>query len=213
MKELQNRTGKRADFLKAHPKEAAVEAATIKKICDDIGDFREAAKKWGKDGFALVNQGREIGIFINGMIDALPGKQLTLDFWRQYEGMFIDQYGNPISKTQLIWFANHAARNPEPITDVSVMLSYRREILSQVDLILKGERLGGEPEDVNFYNKFFSLLDEKKLLPLVSGLESDPHYGPIRDWPLERKQRAWLQAEPFFKRMHAIEQALKPPTD
>lgn len=207
-----SRTGKRAEFLQSHPKEAAVESATVKKICSDIGDFRTLARQWGKDGFALVNMARDIGIFVNGFIQALPGGQLTLDFWLQFEGMFIDQHGHAISQDQLVWFAHHAQRNPEPVSDVNVMLSYRKEILSQVDLILAGERVGGNasPEAVNFYNKFFNLLDEKRLLPLVTGLESDPHYGPIRDWPLERKQRAWLQAEPFFKRLREIENELKP---
>ena len=204
------RTGKRAEYLQTHPNELAVESATVKKICEDIGEFRVMAKKWGSDGFVLVNKGRDIGIFINVLIDSLPGKNLTLDFWQQLEGLFFDQYGNPITREQLVWFANHAKRNPEPVTDVNVMLSYRKEILAQVNMVLEGERIGGKPEDVNFYNKFLQFLDEKKLLPLVSGLENDPHYGPIKDWPLERKQRAWLQFEPFLKRVEAIANELKP---
>ena len=213
-KKLSERTGKRAEYLKAHPRDAAVEEAHVKKICTDIGEFRKLARNWATDGFRLLNKGIDIGIIVKGFVDELPGKQLTLDFWIQFKGMFIDQYGHPVTQEQLIWFYNLAERRANKHveqTEVDEMLSYRRELLGQVGLVTYGERAGGEGGgDVNYYNKFFNVVNAKKLLSVVSGIESDPNFGPIKNWPMERKQRAWLQFEPFYKRMAQIAEELKP---
>ena len=44
---------------------------------------------------------------------------------------------------------------------------------------------------------------------IVNHLEKDPNFGPIQNWPAERKERARLQFEPFLQRVMAIAEQLK----
>ena len=200
----------RENYLATRPQEAAVEKATLEKAMAEIGDFRKAAIRWGGDGLRLINHARTIGIIINGFLDALPGKQLTTDFWLQFKDKFFDQYGQPVSQAQLVWFANLANKEKAQITDINVALSYRKEILIQVDLILVGEREAGMAQEVNYYDRLLTAMDVKKADQILTGLESDPNYGEMERWPEELKQMVWLQIRPFVERVDELARKLKP---
>lgn len=194
----------RKDFLATRPKEAAVESATIKSICNRIGTFRKNVKSWGAETVRLANDARAIGLFVIEFLDALPGKQLTIDFWHQFSDQFVDQHGQAISQEQLKMFVRIAQSNPDSFSDVRVAMSWRQNLFNAAGFELVSDRPPGQAQHVNFYNRFFDVLNEKKISSVLDGLESDPNYGPLESWPEERKTRAWLQIKPVYDRVISI---------
>ena len=202
--------GARADYLATHPKEAAVQKATIETICGRIGKFRKDAENWGKQTVKLANDARAIGIFIKEFLDALPGKQMTLDFWQQFDAMFIDQFGHKITLETLRIFVRISDNSPDEIDNVQIAMSWRQPLLLAAGFELESDRPTGTAHAANFYNKFFQVLDVKRLDNVIVGLESDPEYGDIDQWPSDRRERVWLQIKPMVERVKGLEAKLNP---
>lgn len=200
----------RADYLATRPKEAMLQKTTIKTICSRVGTFRRDVENWGKMTVKLANDARAIGLFVLEFVNQLPGKELTLDFWHQFDGMFIDQLGHAVTREQLKMFVRIADNNPDEFTDVQLAMSWRQPLLLAAGFELVGERPSGTAHETNYYNRLFEVLDVKKINSVLDGLEANPNYGPMADWDADRRQRAWLQLAPTFKRIHEIESHLKP---
>ena len=203
----------REQFLQAHPKEKELQASNIKNICSRFSNFRDKALKWGEVGIELVNEGRELGLFIKGFLKELPGGQMTTDFWMQFEGKFKDKHGNPITIEQLKVLVRLADNLDQPVEDVNIALSWRKEIQMAAGFWLEMERAQGTVQDKNYYNDLLQLLSPKKLLPVLTGLENDPRWGSILTWPEERKESARLQIKPTKELLDRIWEELGPVTD
>lgn len=200
----------RADYLATRPKEARLQKQTVKTICSRVGTFRKGVETWGKMTVKLANDARAIGLFVLEFINELPGKELTLDFWNQFDGMFVDQYGQKVLREQLKVFVRIADNNAEEFTDVQSAMSWRQPLLLAAGFELVGERAPGVAKSPDFYNQLFDMLDVRKIDSVLRGLQENPNFGPMEAWDSERRQRAWIQLQPTFERIHDIESKLKP---
>ena len=205
-----NELTKRADYLAAHPAELAVQTSTVKQITKAVTPLVKRTFVWIEQGIALANDWREVGIFYNELVDSLPGKRMTADFWQQMSGLFLDGEGKQISRNQLEWCSKLVASNPEPIVDFQTVLAYRQGLLGAAGFKLIGDAPGNTEHHADFYNRLFILLDVKKLDTTLKGLETDANFGPVESWPAERKNRAWLQIKPLVDRVDELAAKLRP---
>lgn len=198
----------RDNFLAANPEAKAIQAATVKSICHRIGTFRANAEKASQAMVHLCNDAREIGIFVMELLDSLPGKQMTIDFWHQFDGIFVDQFGQKITLDNLKMFVRIAQNNPKPVEDLQMALSWRQPLFAAAGFDLIGERPGTNAKDVNYYNQLFKVLDAAKISGVLGRLEADPRFGPLDEWPPERRKSAWLQIEPIYKQLEELKHKL-----
>ena len=204
-------TDSRSNYLKAQPEQLAVENATVKKITGKFGALSKRTSAWIEEGIDLANDWHEVGLFYIELCDSLPGKKMTTDFWVQhYRDIFKDKNGKQIEQDQLEWIAKFARANPDGFKDISGVFAYRQQMLGAAGFELVGDAPGTTAHVVPYYSKLFTLLDTKKLDGVLKGLESDANYGTIDSWDSERKQRVFIQLEPFFKRIHEMEKKLQP---
>src|SRR5580692_3387947 len=102
------------EAIKHHTEIVRKEEAVLRaEICNRVGNYRERVVQTAKDVVGLANAGREIGLLYKKMLDFLPGKQMTLDFWQQQQALFVDQFGNQISLENLKWFTKIADKYPD----------------------------------------------------------------------------------------------------
>ena len=186
----------REDYLATHPKEAAVQKATIKTICTRIGTFRKEAEKFGTMAVKLCNDARNIGAYIVELWESLPGKQMTTDFWHQMADLFVDQHGQKITIEQLKVFVRIHTNIVDEIKDPQTALSWKQEIMGAAGFQLTAGTVGTGATDADFYNKLLKNLDPRRIAGPLDGLIKDEHYGPVISWPQERKDRVILQVDP-----------------
>ena len=202
--------GPRADFLNAHPEQLAVQNATVKSIVTKIDSLSKRVKKWVEQGIDLANELVEVGLFYVELCDSLPGKKMTVDLWQQHKSLFIGKDGKQITQDQLEWAGKLARAKQDGFTEIQEVFGYRQQMLGSAGLELVGDAPGTTAHKISFYNKLFDVLDTKKLDTVLSGIENDKNYGPVESWDSERRQRVWIQTQPFFKKIHELENKLKP---
>jgi len=202
--------GPRKDFLDAHPEEKKVAVATVRKITTEFDAIAKRISQWIKEGIDLANNIVEIGTFYLELCDSLPGKKMTVDFWRQYAPMFVDKNGTQIKQDQLEWAAKIARANPDGFKEIGDVFGYRQQMLGVGGYELVGEAPGTTAHKIAYYNQLFTVLNINKLEAVITGLESDEKFGPIEEWDSDTRHRAYIQLNPFFEKVHAIEKALAP---
>lgn len=178
-----------------------VRRVVVKSICTRIGTFRKSVESWGSKTVHLCNDAREIGLLVLEFQEQLPGKKITIDFWRQFEGMFVDQFGHQIGLDQLQMCVRMAVKYPEPITDQQIASSYRQELFIAGGFELDQETSHGVPRDVNHYNNIFDASSAyiKRLNTSFKNLAENPNFGPVGNWPEDRKERTRIQLAPVKK--------------
>jgi hypothetical protein len=197
-------TNARAEYLALHPHEKAVQDVIIKTLCDRIGTFRKETEKFAMHAVNLCNDASEIGFRIIELWQDLPGGTMTLDFWQQMQGLFIDQYGQQISLEQLKIFVRIHNATPSPVTDPQVAISWRQEIMKAAGFQLESGSVGTTAHEVDYYNKLFANLDPRKVSLPLQGLRDNARFGPVAAWPEEIKQSAILQVAPMKKEIDAF---------
>jgi hypothetical protein len=199
-----------ADQDIAHHRELELhEAASLRKeVCRTIGNFRAEAKAFGHKTISIINEARGIGFLILKSVEALPGKKMTIDFWKQQQNLYRDQHGQPILLEQLEWFMKVARDNPEPVEDIQRALSYRKDIVTQGNFQLESDTPGmhiAEPK--NNFNSLQNLLFKatNELRQIIIGLEADQeHFGPVKGWNAERKQIVLLKVQPLKESIDSL---------
>lgn len=191
--------------------ELRAERDTIAEIDRSITAFIRATEKWRDASVSLANDGRRIGILILEWWDKLPGKQMTIDFWQQYESRFVDQCGHRVTLDMLKMFVRIAQNNPQPFTSVQTAMSYRQLLFGAAGFELEGGRLLQHAhEPPNFYNELIDkIFDPKPVTKCLEALANDPNFGPVEHWPAERKTRVLLQLKPFDERYEEFKQKLQ----
>jgi hypothetical protein len=203
----------RADYLAANPKAKQLQTVQLKEITKRIGTYRKKMLARAKDWIDAANEAREIGVLIIDFLDSIPGKQLTIDFWKQMESLFVDQHGSPITQDQLKWFVKVASANPEPIKEVLVALQYRQPLLlaagNKEILELESER---SPQTLhapsNPLAELKELLDYSEFQETIKRFKSDPNYfpnGKIRD---DLREPLLAELEPTFRLVDEIRREL-----
>jgi hypothetical protein len=179
--------------------ELKVQSATVVTICSKIAKHRDKMHGVADDLLSGTNDGREIGILIQGFLDKLPGKRMTTDFWQQYKDQFVIR-GKAISHEELNWYVRLANSLPEPVTDLRQVFAARQMTFQAAGFELIGDRPPGMAhEPVLPYNEFLSHLNYAPIEGIVKKLERDPNYGPIHSWPAERKEILWVQVKPLVE--------------
>ena len=199
----------RADYLAVHPQELAIQNEMVRQIIYRIQNFKKEVTVLNPDFIRSVNDAIGIGGLVTDLLDLLPGKQMTLDFWKHFEPQLKLKEGQ-ITRRQLKWFVRIARQNLVKVTDENVGKSWRKQLLAAAGNEIVGKRPGVVAHNTNYYNLLFHVLDHKKLASICKGLERNPSFGKFADWTAERKQRAWLQLEPFYKIADEIRKELKP---
>lgn len=190
----------------------AVEHQTLTEIIGKITAYRVDMERLANGFVASGNNARAIGQLILGWWETLPGKQMTIDFWQRWQDRMVDRHGRQIELDELKWFVRIALNNPEPFTTVQQVLAARQMVFLAAGFALEGEHTPGRPHDPpNAYSQLTSLFDPKPLEATLRALEKDPNYGSIEKWPPERKQRVWLQIEPFVNRVLALREKFTTP--
>ncbi len=212
MKKSQKRemlAGARKEFLDKKPQELAVQTALVKKVCEPVAKLSEATLAWMNAGIDLANDWREVGIFYNEIVDSLPGKKMTVDFFRQLAPLFVDKHGNGIAMHRLEWAGKMARLDKfERIKDIesqngvpagfNVMLSYRQAMLGAAGFFeLEGERQPQQAHEVNYYLKVLEMFNAAKLRTMVEKMEADPNLGKVETWPAARKEKFRMQIKPW----------------
>ena len=200
-----------AEYMAEHPEELEVQQTVIKRFINEVEPLTQRTKLWVREGIDLANDWHEVGTFYNELCDSLPGTKMTIDLWQQYKPLFMDKGGKQIDHDQLEWASKMAKSTPEGFKSIADVFSCRQGLLGSAGFELEGGEAPGTVEHkVHFYNKLFAILDAKKLDGIIAGIESDKNYGPLETWDSERKTRVFVQLEPFFAKVHAIETLLKP---
>lgn len=211
--------GPRQDFLKGKPEELRIQTALIKKVCDKMPPLANRTRKWMDEGIDIANEWREVGLFYLELKQELPGKKMTIDFFRQFAPLFVDKAGKQITFEQLEWAAKLALQ-PEPFPKLSteadglvgfnVMLSYKQCVLGAAGFLeLEGERLPQQAHEPNYYLRVLEMLDPSKLKTVMDKLEADPNFGAIEQWPEARKEKFWVQIKPMVDSIPAAVALIK----
>lgn len=177
--------------------EVAAQDKTISEIMIGAEGYCEFGRENVQRMIDWTNAGRRVGLLIIGFLDQLPGKRMTRDFWRQYQSKFRSPGGLQLTLEQFNWFERLARNNPEPIKDLAGAMAARQMAFEAAGFELIGERAPGIAHEHVPYNDFMGLFTGYR--PLLKKVVEDPAFGPIEDWPEERKQRAWLEMEPFYR--------------
>lgn len=181
-----------ADMTIAHLREMENdEAAELRReICKRFSDARDKTSEGFKKVVLAANTVREVGVLVMKYIDLLPGKQLTIDFYKQRKGDFVDAHGQPISRDSLLWAVRMAKNEPEPIPDPAyAIMGYRREQLALIGYTLKGEAPSREPAPAeNHFALVLAKIDAARndWKKHIDALEEDGRFGPIRNWEPEQ---------------------------
>jgi hypothetical protein len=211
--------GPRQDFLEKHPKELAVQTALLKKVTAPIVKLRDRTLKWMNDGIDLANDMREVGLYYNEIKESLPGKKMTIDFFRQYALLFTDTEGKQIPFEQLEYFGK-LATVPEferikgggdgtVLEGFNVMLSYKQAMFGATGFLeLEAERPPQQAHDVNYYAKVLEKLEYSSLKAPIEKMEADPNFGPIEQWPSERREKFWIQVKPMVDFIETLKRKL-----
>lgn len=177
-----------------------VSNSTVVTICHKVGNYRAKAKVVARGMVDLTNDGREIGLLIDGFIEKLPGKQFTLDFWQQWKDQFVCKTGGAIELDELKWFVRLAKNMPKPAETLLEAFAARQMTFGAAGFELIGERPPGLAHEQPVpYNDFLSALSFKPLEKTIKKLELDPNYGPVESWSVERKEIVWHQVKPMYE--------------
>ncbi len=178
--------------------ELKVQSATVVTICQKIGKYQDKVKRIADDMLSGTNDGREIGLLINGFVDKLPGKRMTPDFWEQNKAQFTVR-GKQLSLEEFNWFVRLAKSLPEPATNLREAFAARQMIFPAAGFEMIADRPPGTAHEPAMpYNEFLSFVNYAHVERTIKKLELDPNYGPVDRWPAERKAVIWAQAEPLF---------------
>ena len=167
----------RENFLRSHPDARKIQEQSIGEICKRFGAARKKSIKWGELTIEVLNDWRELGIFINTFLKELPGGQMTLDFWQQFKDLFVDGHGIPITIDQLKIVSRLASNLDAPVSDAAIALSYRKEIQLAAGFWLEMQREAGAPQEKNFYLELLQVLSPKKLLPALTSIGERSEMG------------------------------------
>ena len=180
MKKLYTALSAREEYLAANPEARKMQDASLAQITAVVGNFRHKFKNAINEFVDTAEQARQIGIAIIEFEETLPGKKMTADFWNQLESLFVDNYGNPITKEMLEWFVKIARGNTNPIDNILTALQWRQPLLlatGDEEFSLIGERAPQHriaPQDE--WNTLASWLDEMDVPEKVEKLLNNPHY-------------------------------------
>ncbi len=181
-------------------------AAMIDNINQKAIEYQPLVKGLVDNTVSTANMAREIGILIDQLVDTLPGKEMTRDFWEtKYQFFFRDAKKQLITFEMMAFFRSASRQIKKPLTaeDIQTALYYRQTLLGAAGFELEGERQPGhahEPRSV--WNEFTDLMEmEKKLQSVMQKLAQDSNYGPIEKWPKHNKESARVQLEPLKKRL------------
>lgn len=204
----------RAEHLAGDPRAAALQrefqVAFQKKFAVFAGGFKSLLHEF----VDKAEQGRQIGVLLNEFAEvALPGKRLTLDFYRQHSAMFTDGQGQTIPLAMLEWFMKVArARGERAIVDMQTALEWQKPFLKAPEdelFTLVSDRAPGErAPQRDEWAKMVAWVEGSELPETWKALRENPAYFPgghIREDLRETVREEW---KPIFKILEEVKKEL-----
>ena len=98
----------REEYLRQHPEARKVDQQLVGVIVERVHTFCRHVQHPTPDWIVLLGYAVNIGAYVHDLMESLPGKQMTLDFWSHYEPKFKHADGMQISRDQLKCFVRIA---------------------------------------------------------------------------------------------------------
>lgn len=180
-------------------------------ICMDIGRFIRNMEQWGDDSVMLVNSARGIGLLLRKEWDELPGGQMTIDLWQQWQDRYIGPGGLKYSLEQLKYFVRISTQIPKDITSPREALSWRQDLFGASGFELVGQAPGSNAKPpVNHWSELRGAL---KKLPgqfdaHLAALAEDPDFGKLSTWAPERRELLRVELQPVIDQLLPLARAV-----
>lgn len=120
-------------YLAANPAAARLQTAHLSEFRNKLGELLDGLNPMLRQFVNKAECARQIGIILLELVDTLPGKRLTQDFYEQMRAEFVDAQGRVLPLELLEWFMKCARSNAASIEDMGTALRWNQTLLLASD--------------------------------------------------------------------------------